>query len=109
VTPRIVILADVSAKINSSGIHRNDRNLRGITKTSIDAISRLGNPEKMIEHQYKLLLKEDMKANTAVADPNAQGQSKAKPAWFWSSNLAGDMWDNEQMVECKASHTLLSS
>jgi len=70
---------------------------------AVDAISTLGNPEKMIGCQYKPLSKEDMKANTAVADPNARGQSKAKPAWFWSSNLAGDMRDNEWMVECKAS------
>ncbi|EDQ99435.1 uncharacterized protein LACBIDRAFT_316485 [Laccaria bicolor S238N-H82] len=53
----------------------------------------------MIGCQYKPLLKEEMKANTAVADPNARGQSRAKPAWFWSSNLAGDMQDNERMVE----------
>ena len=36
-TPGIVILADVSAKFYSSGIHRNDwnrRNMWGITKTS---------------------------------------------------------------------------
>ncbi|EDR02344.1 uncharacterized protein LACBIDRAFT_332405 [Laccaria bicolor S238N-H82] len=76
---------------------------RQIYSYAIDAISRLGDPEKKIGRQYKPLLKEDMKANTAVADPNARGQSRAKPAWFWSSNLAGDMQDNEQMVECKAS------
>lgn len=76
---------------------------RQIYSYAIDAISRLGDPEKKIGRQYKPLLKEDMKANTAVADPNARGQSKAKPAWFWSSNLAGDMQDNERMVECKAS------
>ena len=76
---------------------------RQIYSYAIDAISRLGDPEKMTGRQYKPLLKEDMKANTAVADPNARGQSKAKPAWFWSSNLAGDMQDNERMVECKAS------
>jgi len=70
---------------------------------AVSAISRLGNPEKMIGRQYKPLLKEDMKANTVVADPNVRGQSKAKPAWFWSSNLAGDMQDNEWMVECEAS------
>ncbi|EDR10391.1 uncharacterized protein LACBIDRAFT_325386 [Laccaria bicolor S238N-H82] len=76
---------------------------RQIYSYAIDAISRLGDPEKKIGRQYKPLLKEDMKANTAVADPNARGQSRAKPAWFWSSNLAGDMQDNERMVECKAS------
>ena len=76
---------------------------RQIYSYAVSAISRLGNPEKMIGRQYKPLLKEDMKANTVVADPNAQGQSKAKPAWFWSSNLAGDMQDNKRMVECEAS------
>lgn len=76
---------------------------RQIYSYAVDAISRLGDPDKMIGRQYKPLLKADMKANTAVADPNARGQSKAKPAWFWSSNLEGDMQDNERMVECKAS------
>ena len=76
---------------------------RQIYSYAVNAISRLGDPEKMIGRQYKPLLKEDMKANTAVADPNARGQSRAKPAWFWNSNLAGDMQDNERMVECKAS------
>ncbi|EDQ98116.1 uncharacterized protein LACBIDRAFT_336257 [Laccaria bicolor S238N-H82] len=73
---------------------------------AIDAISRLGDPEKKIGRQYKPLLKEDMKANTAVADPNVRGQSRAKPAWFWSSNLAGDMQDKERMVD--SSHQLAS-
>jgi len=44
---------------------------RQIYSYAVDAISRLGDPEKMIGHQYKPLSKEDMKANTAVADPNA--------------------------------------
>ncbi|EDQ98237.1 uncharacterized protein LACBIDRAFT_336148 [Laccaria bicolor S238N-H82] len=79
---------------------------RQIYSYAIDAISRLGDPEKKIGRQYKPLLKEDMKANTAVADPNARGQSRAKPAWFWSSNLAGDMQDNERMVD--SSHQLAS-
>lgn len=89
-----------------AAVHSVGRTLhfhRQIYSYAVEAISRLGDPEKLIGRQYKPLLKEDMKANTAVADPNARGQSKAKPAWFWSSNLAGDMRDNERMVECKAS------
>lgn len=64
------------------------------------ALERLGDPDRTLGNLYKRLEVKDMKANTAIADPNAAGQRNVRPAWFWGSDLSGDMEDNSRMVEC---------
>lgn len=36
-------------------------------------------------NKYKVLHREDLAASTAVADPNAPGQSQAELPWIWQS------------------------
>lgn len=40
-------------------------------------------PESAVLEKYKILTKEDLVASTAVADPNARGQSRTKLSWIW--------------------------
>ena len=68
---------------------------------AVAALQRLGDPENVVGMLYKPLEVKDMKANTAVADPNAAGQRNVRLAWFWASDLSGDMDDNSRMAECE--------
>ena len=62
--------------------------------------SRLGDPKNVVGMLYKSLEVKDMKANTAIADPNTTSQRNVQLAWFWASNLSSDMDDNSRMAEC---------
>ena len=68
---------------------------------AVAALQKLGDPENIVGILYKPLEVKDMKANTAVADPNAAGQRNVRLAWFWASDLSGDMADNARMAECE--------
>ncbi|KAG1894778.1 uncharacterized protein F5891DRAFT_984797 [Suillus fuscotomentosus] len=56
-------------------------------------------PDHDLLKKYLPLKKEHLKANTAVADPNARGQRDATLAWFWSINVQGDTSGNDWMTE----------
>ena len=71
---------------------------------ALRALAKLGDPDGTIGTLYKPLQVKDMQANTAIADPNAAGQRNMRPAWFWASDLSGDMEDNSRMVECGFQH-----
>ncbi|KAG1892841.1 uncharacterized protein F5891DRAFT_986362 [Suillus fuscotomentosus] len=56
-------------------------------------------PDHDLLKKYLPLKKEHLKANAAVADPNARGQRDATLAWFWSINVQGDTSGNDWMTE----------
>ena len=76
---------------------------------AVTALRKLGDPEKVVGILYQPLDVKDMKASTSVADPNAAGQRNVRPAWFWASDLSGDMDDNSRMAECECLKTSLYS
>lgn len=51
--------------------------------------------------RYLPLKKADLKASSAVADPNARGQRDSTLAWFWSLDVQGDASGNDWMTECE--------
>ena len=68
---------------------------------AVAALQKLGDPENIVGILYKPLEVKDMKANTAIADPNAAGQRNLRPAWFWAAELSGDTDDNSRLAECE--------
>ncbi|KAG2139258.1 hypothetical protein DEU56DRAFT_755571 [Suillus clintonianus] len=56
--------------------------------------------------KYRPLQKEDLKATTVVADPNARGQRNSTLAWFWSIDVEGDSTSNDWMDEFYPVHWL---
>lgn len=52
--------------------------------------------------KYRPLEKADLKASTAVADPNARGQRNSTLAWFWSLDVEGDSASSDWMTECES-------
>jgi hypothetical protein len=59
--------------------------------------------------KYLPLLKEDLKASSAVADPNARGQRDSTLPWFWSLDVQGDTFGNDWMTECESDQQLMSA
>lgn len=51
--------------------------------------------------KYRELEKGDLKATSAVADPNARGQRNSTLPWFWSLDVRGDSVGNDWMNECE--------
>ncbi|KAG1839662.1 hypothetical protein DFJ58DRAFT_667633, partial [Suillus subalutaceus] len=49
--------------------------------------------------KYWELEKKDLKATSAVADPNARGQRNSTLPWFWSLDVRGDSVSNNWMNE----------
>ncbi|KAG1726916.1 hypothetical protein EDB19DRAFT_1833264 [Suillus lakei] len=47
-------------------------------------------PDHDLLKKYLPLKKEDLKASSAVADPNARGQRDTTLSWFWSLDVQGD-------------------
>ncbi|KAG2150343.1 uncharacterized protein EDB93DRAFT_1103558 [Suillus bovinus] len=56
-------------------------------------------PDHDLLKKYLPLKKEHLKANAAVADPNARGQRDTTLAWFWSINAQGDTSGNDWITE----------
>jgi hypothetical protein len=54
--------------------------------------------------KYKLLLCEQLKINTAVSDPNAQGQWNKSLAWFWSIEVDLEGPNHSWNEECEFGH-----
>ncbi|KAG0699572.1 hypothetical protein DFH29DRAFT_877228 [Suillus ampliporus] len=61
-------------------------------------LSNLG-ADQLLE-KYRVLEKSNLKATSAVADPNAQGQRNSTLPWFWSLDVQGDLVSNDWMNEC---------
>ncbi|KAG1834638.1 hypothetical protein DFJ58DRAFT_847572 [Suillus subalutaceus] len=55
--------------------------------------------------KYRELVKNDLKATSAVADPNARGQRNSTLPWFWSLDVQGDSVNNDWMNEFMSSTT----
>lgn len=62
-------------------------------------LSKLG-ADQLLE-KYRELQKSDLKATSAVADPNARGQRNSTLPWFWSLDVQGDSVSNDWMNECE--------
>lgn len=60
-------------------------------------------PDHDLLKKYLPLKKEDLKASSAVADPNARGQRDTTLSWFWSLDVQGDTSGNDWMTECVSS------
>ncbi|KAG1721118.1 hypothetical protein EDB19DRAFT_2029710 [Suillus lakei] len=56
-------------------------------------------PDHDLLMKYLPLKKEDLKASSVVADPNARGQRDTTLSWFWSLDVQGDMSGNDWMTE----------
>ncbi|KAG1722296.1 hypothetical protein EDB19DRAFT_1645857, partial [Suillus lakei] len=56
-------------------------------------------PDHDLLHKYLPVKKEDLKASSAVADPNACGQRDTTLSWFWSLDVQGDTSGNDWMTE----------
>ncbi|KAG1840760.1 hypothetical protein F4604DRAFT_1506797, partial [Suillus subluteus] len=52
--------------------------------------------------KYQELEKKDLKATSAVADPNARGQRNSTLPWFLSLDIRGDLVSNDWMNECES-------
>ena len=59
--------------------------------------------------KYLPLRKEDLKASSAVADPNARGQRDSTLPWFWSLDVQGDTLGNDWMTECESDRQCMSA
>ncbi|KAK7680044.1 hypothetical protein QCA50_016990 [Cerrena zonata] len=55
-----------------------------VYRTTRTAMMLLGADDKILS-TYKVLLKEDLASSTAVAEPNARGQSRVKLSWIWQT------------------------
>ncbi|KAG2337825.1 hypothetical protein BDR05DRAFT_952340 [Suillus weaverae] len=55
--------------------------------------------------KYRELHKSDLKATSAVADPNARGQRTSTLPWFWSLDVQGDSVSNDWMNEFDIART----
>lgn len=70
--------------------------------------------DKDILERFKDISKKQGHLNTvtAVAEPNARGQSSGQTAWFWGMDVAGDSSSNAYMNDCAyvvfTSRTLLT-
>ncbi|KAG0692326.1 hypothetical protein DFH29DRAFT_882655 [Suillus ampliporus] len=67
-------------------------------------LSNLG-ADQLLE-RYRVLEKSDLKATSAVADPNARGQRNSTLLWFWSLDVQGDSVSNNWMNEFYRVHWL---
>lgn len=70
------------------------------------AMVRLGADERTL-NQFKLLVRDDVKASTAILDPNIAGSSSIRLSWIWETGpgISGSAPDT--MRECKLSCTFL--
>ncbi|KAK7692299.1 hypothetical protein QCA50_003924 [Cerrena zonata] len=60
-----------------------------VYRTARKAMVLLGASSTMLSN-YQVLLKEDLVSSTAVADPNARGQSRNKLSWIWRTTSHAD-------------------
>jgi hypothetical protein len=70
-----------------------------IYKKCCTQLSKLG-AEHLLE-KYWELEKSNLKATSAVADPNARGQQNSTLPWFWSLDVQGDSVSNDWMNKCE--------
>ncbi|KAG1793247.1 uncharacterized protein HD556DRAFT_1432294 [Suillus plorans] len=75
-----------------------------IYKKCRSQLSNLGASELL--QKYRELHKSDLKANSAVADPNARGQRNSTLPWFWSLDVQGDSVSNDWLNEFYRVHWL---
>ena len=51
--------------------------------------------------RFQELKPQHLKVNTAIAEPNARGQRKAKMAWYFTMDQNGSVTDSDWMEECE--------
>jgi hypothetical protein len=64
------------------------------------AMVRLGADERML-NKFKLLSKDDVKASTAILDPNIPGSSTIRLSWIWETGPGISGSAPDAMRECK--------
>lgn len=64
------------------------------------AMVRLGADEKML-NKFKLLTRDDVKASTAILDPNTPGSSTIRLSWIWETGARVSGSAPSAMLECK--------
>ena len=73
---------------------------RNLYDNALKALKNLGAGQEILS-KYKAIKKDDLRTVTAIAEPNASGQSRSTLAWFWSLDVAGDSDGNEYLEECE--------
>lgn len=64
------------------------------------AMVRLGADDRILG-KFRILLKEDVKASTAIINPNIAGSSSLRLSWIWETRSAGAGSTPETMRECE--------
>ena len=64
------------------------------------AMVQLGADEKML-NKFKLLTRDDVKASTAILDPNTPGSSTIRLSWIWETGARVSGSAPSAMLECK--------
>jgi hypothetical protein len=63
------------------------------------AMVRLGADDTILE-TFKILLKEDVKASTAILDPNKFGSSNLRLSWIWQTGRSASGPDTMRECQC---------
>jgi hypothetical protein len=71
------------------------------------AMVRLGADDKTL-NSFRILLKEDVKASTAMLKPNVPGSSSLRLSWIWQTQTGGPHCSVESMTECMCSFLRLT-
>jgi hypothetical protein len=64
------------------------------------AMVRLGANEQTLR-RFQILLKEDIKASTAILNPNIPGSSSLRLSWIWNMESADAATGPVSMIECE--------
>src|SRR6266498_1324806 len=64
------------------------------------AMVRLGADERTLK-TFKLLSREDVKASTAILDPNIPGSTTIRLSWIWETGAGISGSASDTMQECK--------
>jgi hypothetical protein len=51
--------------------------------------------------KFRILLKEDVKASTAIVDPNDTGSTSLRLSWIWQTRTLGAGSNPDEMRECE--------
>lgn len=64
------------------------------------ALVRLATDHTILD-KFRILLKEDVKASTAIVDPNDTGSTSLRLSWIWQTRTLGAGSNPDEMRECE--------
>ncbi len=70
------------------------------------ALVQLGADDKTL-NTFRILLKEDVKASTAIRDPNIAGSSSLRLSWIWQTRTTRAELGPEMMRECECPASII--